>query len=92
MKGFKTCPTWLKKKYREAVNYICQECKRHENKVKTLIPHRIIRKNKGGLYTVVPLNHIENNVKIVCAYDGEIDEKISCHKLFHQGEFPHISN
>ncbi|MCK9370162.1 hypothetical protein M0R04_09680 [Candidatus Dojkabacteria bacterium] len=72
--GFTDCPKWLKKKYYEAVNYTCQLC----NKKKSLEPHRIKRGNTGGLYTVYPLNHQLNNVKIVCK---------ECHKLLHAKEF-----
>lgn len=77
IKGFKTCPFWLKLAYRRAVKYICQRCDKHEDIVGKLIPHRIIRGNKGGLYTVVPLNHKDNNVKIVC---------LGCHKLYHMND------
>jgi hypothetical protein len=72
---FDTCPSWLKKKYRQATKFCCQECGKHEDIVGKLEPHRIIRGNKGGKYTVVPLNHPGNNVKEVCS---------SCHRKFHQ--------
>ena len=68
------CPTWLKNKYREAVNYICQDCKEHENKVGTLEPHRILRGVEGGLYTVLQLNHPRNNIKVCCK---------DCHKKYN---------
>ena len=76
--GLKTCPNWLRKKYREAVNFTCQGCHKKESVVGTLEPHRIIRGNKGGLYTLVPLNHKNNNIKVVCN---------SCHKKYHANEF-----
>jgi len=76
--GYKSCPKWLHDKYREAVNYHCQSCKKHEDKVGKLIPHRITRGHKGGLYTVVPLNDPRNNVKILCK---------GCHSEIHSGEF-----
>jgi hypothetical protein len=60
--GFKKCPSWLKLKYIQAVNGICQDCK----KKKPLEPHRIKRGVEGGLYTVLPLNHPMSNVKIIC--------------------------
>lgn len=60
------CPNWLKLKYREAVNFICKDCKKHESKVGTLEPHRIKEGVEGGLYTVLPLNHIHSNVKPCC--------------------------
>ena len=75
--GYKTCPAWLHKKYREAVDFKCIRCKKHEDDVGILIPHRIKRGNKGGLYTLVPLNHKDNNVKICCK---------GCHKLFHMND------
>ena len=77
MKGFKTCPSWLHKKYREAVNFKCQGCNKHEKEVGKLIPHRIKRGNIGGLYTTVPLNHIDNNIKVLCN---------KCHKKYHENE------
>jgi hypothetical protein len=76
--GFKVCPKWLKKKYREAVNYICHQCKRHEDIVGELTPHRIIRGNQGGLYTLAKLNSKESNVLMLCD---------ACHKLIHSKEF-----
>jgi len=78
MVGFKNCPKWLKDKYRQAVNFTCQECHKHEDIVGKLQPHRKIRGCEGGLYTLVPLNHINNNVKVTCK---------RCHKKYHQGEF-----
>ncbi len=75
--GLKTCPNWLKKKYREAVNFTCQGCKKHEKIVGKLEPHRIRRGNIGGLYTLVPLNHKGNNIKVLCN---------DCHKKHHANE------
>ena len=60
------CPDWLKNKYREAVNFICQDCKKPESEVGILEPHRIKRGCEGGLYTVLPLNHRHSNVKMCC--------------------------
>ena len=74
LKGFKTCPSWLRKKYRKAVDYTCQECHKSEKEVGRLQIHRLKRNNQGGLYTLVPLNHKSNNVKVVCS---------SCHKKYH---------
>ena len=70
LKGLKTCPAWLKTKYLEAVNFKCQGC----NSKLNLQIHRIKRGNKGGLYTLVPLNHKSNNIKVVCK---------DCHKKLH---------
>jgi hypothetical protein len=81
--GYKRCPKWLKVIYRKEVNYICQECRKGENEVGTLEPHRILRGNCGGLYTLVPLNHKDNNVKIVCK---------SCHKKYHSNEFKRVKS
>lgn len=77
--GYKECPNWLKKKYYEVVKGICQQCKKHFNKLE---PHRIKRGNKGGLYTVLPLNHKKSNIKVICS---------KCHKEIHSYEFAHIS-
>ena len=56
---------------REMVDFICQECGKHESEVGKLQPHRIIRGNKGGKY-------VPNNIKMICGDD---------HKIFHYGEF-----
>lgn len=72
--GFRVCPIWLRKKYREACNFICMECKKSESEVGILQIHRLKRGNKGGLYTLVPLNSKGSNVRVVC---------LSCHKKFH---------
>mgnify|MGYP001584462833 CR=1 FL=1 len=64
--GYKKCPKWLKIKYREAVNFICQDCKKHEDEVGKLEIHRIKRGVENGLYTILPLNHPFSNVKIIC--------------------------
>ena len=58
IKGYKICPRWLHKKYREAVNYKCQRCKKHEKQIGILIPHRLKRANKGGLYSVCKLSDV----------------------------------
>ena len=81
--GLKTCPKWLHTKYRESVNFTCQNCHKHENEVGKLIPHRLKRKIHGGLYTVAKLNSKENNIKIVCQ---------KCHKLFHAKENKNIQS
>lgn len=73
-KGFKRCPRWLKEKYRETVRFTCTQCGSHEDVCGKLIPHRILRGNLGGLYTVYRLNDPRSNVKIVCQM---------CHKKFH---------
>lgn len=75
--GYKTCPSWLKLKYRERVNFCCEECGKHEKEVNKLQPHRIFRGCCGGLYTVCQINHPQNNVKSVCS---------DCHKKYHQNE------
>ncbi len=60
------CPGWLKLKYREAVKFICPDCHKHEKEVGVLEPHRQKRGCEGGLYTVLPLNHVHSNVKPLC--------------------------
>jgi 5-methylcytosine-specific restriction endonuclease McrA len=72
--GLKTCPNWLKQKYKIAVNFTCQSC---HKKTKDLEIHRIKRGNRGGLYTLVPLNNKNNNVKVLCS---------DCHKKYHSNE------
>ena len=59
MLGPKKCPEWLKKTYRKAVKFICEDCIKHEDKVGTLEPHRIIQGYKGGTYR-------PGNVKMLC--------------------------
>jgi 5-methylcytosine-specific restriction endonuclease McrA len=81
--GFTKCPAWLRRKYREAVNFTCQECHRNEEIVGMLVPHRLKRGNEGGLYTLFPLNHPNNNLKIVCS---------ECHRKFHSNEFPNVQS
>lgn len=55
---------------RGMVNYICEECLKHENEVGTLEPHRITPGNKGGLYC-------PHNIKMCCS---------SCHGYFSSAE------
>lgn len=64
--GFKVAPVWLKLKYRQAVNFICQDCKLSESKNRRLEIHRIKRGVEGGLYTILPLNHPRSNVRVLC--------------------------
>jgi hypothetical protein len=59
---------------REYVEYICEECKKHEDIVGILEPHRIRRKWQGGTYE-------HRNVKMTCN---------SCHKKYHQKEFARV--
>lgn len=76
--GYETCPSWLKISFRRAVDFQCQMCKRYEKDVGCLEIHRITRSNRGGLYTIYPLNHKLNNCKVICK---------SCHKKIHENEF-----
>jgi hypothetical protein len=76
-KGFMICPKWLKEKYIYTVRGICQGCHKSQSEVGTLEIHRLIRGNKGGLYTVCSIYSKENNVQILCN---------SCHKKRHQNE------
>jgi len=56
---------------REIVDFVCQNCHKHEDKVGTLHAHRITRGNIGGTYR-------PNNILMVCK---------NCHKKLHQYEF-----
>ena len=44
---------------RQMVGFRCQDCKKHEDEVGKLQPHRIIRGADGGLY-------IPGNIKMLC--------------------------
>ena len=57
----------------------CQACEED----KPLEPHRIIRGNKGGLYTVYKLDDKGSNVKMLCK---------DCHKKLHANENKHVSH
>lgn len=73
--GFKSpCPEWLKNKFREAVDFICQDCKKPEEEVGILEPHRIKRGCEGGLYVVVQFGHPLCNQKMCCN---------KCHKRYN---------
>lgn len=56
---------------REMIDFICEECHKHEEVVGTLQPHRLTRGFDGGKYEY-------RNLKMVCK---------SCHKEYHGGEF-----
>jgi hypothetical protein len=75
--GFKRLPKWLKTKYIYATRGLCQGCNKSESEVGKLEIHRLIRGNKGGLYTVCSIYSKENNVQILCK---------QCHKKRHQNE------
>lgn len=83
IRGFKKCPKWLREAYIRGARYKCQQCKKHQEEVGKLTPHRIKRGNEGGLYTVYTFNHKLNNIKVLCK---------KCHKKVHSGEFGHISH
>lgn len=72
--GFKKCPEWLKQKFKEAVNFKCQNCGIKESKNNILEIHRPKREVDGGLYMCVYLNHPLSNVKVLCK---------KCHKIFN---------
>lgn len=67
----------LKKKdlLREFVNFICENCCKHEDIVGRLQVHRIKRGWDGGTYNF-------RNIFLICN---------NCHKKIHQNEFPHVS-
>lgn len=67
--GFKKCPTWLKKKFKDAVGYKCEDCGLKEDDENTLEIHRPKRECDGGLYMCVPKNHPLNNSKVLCNKD-----------------------
>jgi hypothetical protein len=69
---------WLKKKYFEAVNHTCQDCHQKERIDDKLQPHRIKQGNENGLYTIVPLNNLDNNIKVLHK---------SCHKKYHYNNY-----
>jgi len=56
---------------RELVEFRCEGCKDHEDKVGKLQAHRITRGNKGGTYA-------PRNIKMLCR---------DCHRIIHEGEF-----
>lgn len=56
---------------RELVDFTCQICRKHEETVGILQPHRKKRGNMGGLY-------IPDNIMMICN---------GCHKKIHSGEF-----
>ena len=58
MLGPKKCPEWLKKAYKKAVDYTCEDCGRKEPEIKLEI-HRIIQGYKGGKYR-------PGNVRVLC--------------------------
>lgn len=75
--GFKKpCPNWLKKKYKEVVNYKCEDCGLKEDENNTLEIHRIKKEIDGGYYVVCPKNHPLNNIKVLCK---------ACHKKYNYG-------
>lgn len=55
---------------RQLVNFVCEQCNKHEEEVGTLQPHRLKRGNVGGEY-------IPRNIKMVCN---------KCHDLYHEDE------
>jgi len=61
---------------REYVDFKCEECKRHEKKVKILEPHKI---NPELGYTL-------RNIKMICSYKGKIGGKYSCHEIFSSAQ------
>lgn len=75
--GFNKCPDWLKKKYKEAVNYTCEDCKLKESMENILEIHRPKRGIDGGLYTVVPKGHPLCNWKVLCK---------KCHDIYDYGK------
>jgi len=58
MIGYKTCPKWLRKAYKKAVKFTCEDTGKvfPENELEI---HRIIPGYKGGTYR-------PGNVKVLC--------------------------
>lgn len=56
---------------REFVDFICENCHKHEKEVGKLTPHRIHRGYQGGEY-------ILRNIEMICK---------KCHDQIHYGEF-----
>lgn len=69
-------PPWIRKKYYDTIKGVCQICKKNISLDKMDI-HRIKRNYEGGLYTLCPLDHQEQNCKFICK---------TCHKLLHSNE------
>ncbi|MCH7568476.1 MAG: HNH endonuclease [Nanoarchaeota archaeon] len=55
---------------REYVNYTCESCKKHEDKVGELEPHRIRPNDEGGTYE-------HRNIKMCCK---------KCHDIFSSAQ------
>lgn len=55
---------------REYVNFICEDCKKHERKVGELQSHRIRPGDEGGTYE-------HRNIKMVCK---------KCHDIFSSAQ------
>ena len=72
--GFKVCPLWLKKKFKEAFNYTCKDCGLKEDDKNILEIHRNKRGIDGGLYMCVNINHPLNNIKVLCS---------KCHETYN---------
>jgi len=72
--GYKKCPTWLKNKFKQVVDYTCEDCGVKETVDNILEIHRPKRGAEGGLYMVVPKNHPLSNSKVVCN---------KCHKKYN---------
>jgi len=58
MLGPKKCPEWLKRAYKRAVGFTCEDCRKVFME-KELEIHRIIAGYKGGTYR-------PGNVKVLC--------------------------
>ncbi len=55
---------------RDYVNYLCEQCQKHESKVGTLEPHRIRPGHMDGQY-------ILRNIKMLCN---------KCHKIINSAD------
>lgn len=72
--GYRKLPRWLRNAYIRGTKGKCQSC----NKVRPELEiNKLVRGNKGGLYTVAPLKSKKNNVQVICK---------ACHRLRHFAE------
>lgn len=69
-------PNWVKMKFFLDIKGICSFCKKKMD-YQDMEVHRIKRKTSGGLYTLCPINHPDQNCMFVHK---------RCHQLLHQNE------
>lgn len=70
--GYTSCPSWLRKKYLDAVGNKCERtgC----NKTEHLEIHRVIRGVENGYYDTFPVGHMKRNWRVYChAHHSELN-------------------